>query len=105
MGTVPMGMGEAAMMALRMAGISPPVERSMTVSAPYLMEYWSFSSSPSTLETTEELPMFELILHVEATPMHMGSRLVDRKSTRLNSSHLGISYAVFCLKKIKWSSC
>src|SRR5262245_19232572 len=26
-------------------------------------------------------------------------RGVDRKSTRLNSSHLGISYAVFCLKK------
>src|SRR5947199_1259886 len=25
--------------------------------------------------------------------------LQDRKSTRLNSSHLGISYAVFCLKK------
>src|SRR5262245_65236423 len=25
--------------------------------------------------------------------------LIDRKSTRLNSSHLGISYAVFCLKK------
>src|SRR5205814_5461587 len=28
-------------------------------------------------------------------------RLIDRKSTRLNSSHLGISYAVFCLKKKK----
>src|SRR5438045_5469997 len=27
----------------------------------------------------------------------------DRKSTRLNSSHLGISYAVFCLKKKKSS--
>src|ERR1035441_10802630 len=26
-------------------------------------------------------------------------RMGDRKSTRLNSSHLGISYAVFCLKK------
>src|SRR5438045_6938223 len=26
-------------------------------------------------------------------------RRQDRKSTRLNSSHLGISYAVFCLKK------
>src|ERR1035438_10740985 len=26
-------------------------------------------------------------------------RQADRKSTRLNSSHLGISYAVFCLKK------
>src|SRR2546426_5624312 len=29
------------------------------------------------------------------------SRRVDRKSTRLNSSHLVISYAVFCLKKKK----
>src|SRR2546427_8709455 len=29
------------------------------------------------------------------------SRLVDRKSTRLNSSHSQISYAVFCLKKKK----
>src|SRR5258705_8348524 len=28
-------------------------------------------------------------------------KYVDRKSTRLNSSHLGISYAVFCLKKKK----
>src|SRR3712207_8805233 len=27
--------------------------------------------------------------------------LVDRKSTRLNSSHANISYAVFCLKKKK----
>src|SRR5258705_8006657 len=26
-------------------------------------------------------------------------RAADRKSTRLNSSHLGISYALFCLKK------
>src|SRR5437899_5551806 len=29
---------------------------------------------------------------------------LDRKSTRLNSSHLGISYAVFCLKKKNNSS-
>src|SRR5207249_11953303 len=29
----------------------------------------------------------------------IGSRGVDRKSTRLNSSHVSISYAVFCLKK------
>src|SRR3712207_7110605 len=28
-----------------------------------------------------------------------GRRLRDRKSTRLNSSHANISYAVFCLKK------
>src|SRR5262245_63788264 len=30
-----------------------------------------------------------------------GAPSPDRKSTRLNSSHLGISYAVFCLKKKK----
>src|SRR5438067_3625143 len=29
----------------------------------------------------------------------------DRKSTRLNSSHVSISYAVFCLKKKKWGGC
>src|SRR5205807_10018627 len=31
----------------------------------------------------------------------LGTRTRDRKSTRLNSSHLVISYAVFCLKKKK----
>src|SRR2546426_6553261 len=36
----------------------------------------------------------------EATLRH-GDELQDRKSTRLNSSHLVISYAVFCLKKKK----
>src|SRR5256885_5237359 len=34
-----------------------------------------------------------------ATPSITASQVVDRKSTRLNSSHLVISYAVFCLKK------
>src|SRR5437870_10635210 len=29
------------------------------------------------------------------------SKPIDRKSTRLNSSHVAISYAVFCLKKKK----
>src|SRR5204863_9842331 len=33
-----------------------------------------------------------------------GARAEDRKSTRLNSSHVEISYAVFCLKKKKQSS-
>src|ERR1035441_6314395 len=31
--------------------------------------------------------------------LQAGQEKSDRKSTRLNSSHLGISYAVFCLKK------
>src|SRR5205807_9861315 len=37
-----------------------------------------------------------------AHALHAGTRVhSDRKSTRLNSSHLVISYAVFCLKKKK----
>src|SRR5256884_1577996 len=36
--------------------------------------------------------------------IHCRSTAVDRKSTRLNSSHGYISYAVFCLKKKKKSS-
>src|SRR2546426_3484012 len=36
--------------------------------------------------------------------LHGSRSAVDRKSTRLNSSHLVISYAVFCLKKKRLSS-
>src|SRR5205814_10673928 len=42
--------------------------------------------------------------HREMSPVRAergGLDTRDRKSTRLNSSHLGISYAVFCLKKKK----
>src|SRR5256885_8100935 len=37
--------------------------------------------------------------HPDPVPGTSSSRSPDRKSTRLNSSHLVISYAVFCLKK------
>src|SRR5690348_17769238 len=40
--------------------------------------------------------------HEKGRKIEFGSRLckgIDRKSTRLNSSHPSISYAVFCLKK------
>src|SRR4051812_49945475 len=41
-------------------------------------------------------------LPVEYTPtVNDLADLLDRKSTRLNSSHMSISYAVFCLKKKK----
>src|SRR5215467_15386465 len=38
---------------------------------------------------------------IEWSPGAQRAQLPDRKSTRLNSSHLVISYAVFCLKKKK----
>src|SRR5438874_9242309 len=48
---------------------------------------------------------FPLLLRHRQAPIEIGISLVedrlirDRKSTRLNSSHVEISYAVFCLKK------
>src|SRR5690606_41762084 len=38
-------------------------------------------------------------LHYSQNHVHPVSAIIDRKSTRLNSSHVKISYAVFCLKK------
>src|SRR2546426_8956677 len=45
----------------------------------------------------ERRMIFRKIERIEVVAL--GLRLRDRKSTRLNSSHLVISYAVFCLKK------
>src|SRR2546422_4046841 len=49
-----------------------------------------------------ELPLnaYSAILKVEVDPLQPKA-FTDRKSTRLNSSHGYISYAVFCLKKKK----
>src|SRR5437667_6665000 len=46
-----------------------------------------------TIHTLDGLPF-----RADANPR------IDRKSTRLNSSHITISYAVFCLKKKKTST-
>src|SRR5256885_6671815 len=43
----------------------------------------------------------KLEINSEQSLYHSLERNLDRKSTRLNSSHLVISYAVFCLKKKK----
>src|SRR5690606_39970576 len=42
-------------------------------------------------------PHSHLVLH--KSPLQRRPSALDRKSTRLNSSHVKISYAVFCLKK------
>src|SRR5256885_8520222 len=66
-----------------------------------------------TLSLHDALPIWSArLLGLEARALeqrgalrHIGGdealELLDRKSTRLNSSHLVISYAVFCLKKKK----
>src|SRR5256885_3928691 len=53
---------------------------------------------PSTLSTAVSPPCAITMRRTLGSPMPTWA---DRKSTRLNSSHLVISYAVFCLKKKK----
>src|SRR5690625_7529053 len=48
---------------------------------------------------THELDEY-LSIHGVNPVVLQNSETLDRKSTRLNSSHVAISYAVFCLKKI-----
>src|SRR5437867_8753404 len=45
------------------------------------------------------LPVLDKFLETRAERTQHGISILDRKSTRLNSSHRTISYAVFCLKK------
>src|SRR5256885_12970880 len=60
-----------------------------------------------SMRGTGSLPRLEVtvfdITHLSVINDSFG-RHTDRKSTRLNSSHLVISYAVFCLKKKKTDS-
>src|SRR5690348_17990695 len=65
-----------------------------------------------TLSLHDALPIFVafgllgygILEGVEGVGLWMAKRWADRKSTRLNSSHPSISYAVFCLKKKKKKS-
>src|SRR2546427_3408478 len=64
---------------------APPVISSMSASG--------ITSSSATISwTTDE---------TSDSQVEYGTTTADRKSTRLNSSHSQISYAVFCLKKKK----
>ncbi len=123
MGTVPTGMGLARMMASRISGMFPPVERSITVSAPCARQSFSFSSSCAMSEVTAELPMFALILQVAAMPMPSGSSsgwqtlagmtirpratsaLINSAGSRSRAATLDISsVTVPCLARCIWET-
>src|SRR2546430_13134040 len=59
------------------------------------------SGTAADTESTTALISSQMELHRLTTGRE--SRVGDRKSTRLNSSHSQISYAVFCLKKKKFN--
>src|SRR2546430_8731702 len=69
-----------------------------------LAEVELFRSCGLTYKTLfEDVGVWLPRVHVECDFFHPVTldELLDRKSTRLNSSHSQISYAVFCLKKKK----
>src|SRR5690348_17466741 len=79
---------------------------------PTLFPYTTLFRSPDRRQPIDiELGVFDVLIahqparafldHVARGGRHHGDDLAleDRKSTRLNSSHPSISYAVFCLKK------
>src|ERR1039457_7400534 len=77
------------------------------MSSPKLSTFLFFNDTATTeiytLSLHDALPIYFLSFSansgdlISAEPEHRGT--IDRKSTRLNSSHLVISYAGFCLKK------
>src|SRR5205814_8411209 len=76
----------------------------MAVSDFFVYYWWAVVAAPFAawfglklaMQTT---PAFEYAVDHYKITMPLIGPIRDRKSTRLNSSHLGISYAVFCLKK------
>src|SRR3712207_7332387 len=69
---------------------------------PYTTLFRSLGGDPlveqrvGVLALVEEVDQPDVVVDARRLPGH-----ADRKSTRLNSSHANISYAVFCLKKKK----
>src|SRR5256885_12887740 len=68
---------------------------------PYTTLFRSLPRTIAALLEARQQPDGSVTLPPALTPYFGADRFGDRKSTRLNSSHLVISYAVFCLKKKK----
>src|SRR5207249_5801754 len=60
-----------------------------------------FESQPIAVGAESRHHAHREIREQRPPPLRLAGKDVDRKSTRLNSSHVSISYAVFCLKKKK----
>src|SRR5256885_4700493 len=88
-------------------GVDTLVPNQNLITSPFIN--WSYSDQrvrlklPVTVSYDDD-PEVALQLLLQAAENHPRILIVDRKSTRLNSSHLVISYAVFCLKKKTASS-
>src|SRR3712207_6906816 len=77
-------------------------------SRPKVVQLWVPDQAAQQLEVADRL-LRRHVLEQGPRPCQAGLPegvgLADRKSTRLNSSHANISYAVFCLKKKNHPQC
>src|SRR5256885_15303623 len=88
-----------------------PVNHAVISAVPIPLRFFFFNDTATTeiytLSLHDALPIFWTTVlplpRLRSSRLTIASRrngaFADRKSTRLNSSHLVISYAVFCLKK------
>src|SRR5690625_5923472 len=66
----------------------------------YLCDHSADGAMGLVVNKPLQINLDELLQHFELEGNRgQGQPVLDRKSTRLNSSHVAISYAVFCLKK------
>src|SRR5690606_41645455 len=78
--------------------LSFPTRRSSDLKAASLVSQFRENSCLTKDPSMPATPSAVLRATLPTKPSHT---TIDRKSTRLNSSHVKISYAVFCLKKKK----
>src|SRR5262245_64654567 len=82
----------------------PPISSSHTIELPAGgddVHSWQREHQRAARIEERRLASDHRVAELPDTNQQRVRRIGDRKSTRLNSSHLGISYAVFCLKKKK----
>src|SRR5699024_12626517 len=80
-------------------GISLPVNVADFILRPFMHRYMGFQALRRRFKHIESaLGIGECVDAVACYP-EIEESVIDRKSTRLNSSHVSISYAVFCLKQ------
>src|SRR5699024_11578589 len=85
---------------VRALGVRVP-KASREIMIDYLRELTTWNATYNLTAVRDPLAMVtrHVLDSLAVAPFVVGTSLADRKSTRLNSSHVSISYAVFCLKK------